>query len=168
MTSKSIRAICVVASCLILCGGRTDEGPGNSAAVENASDGGSAAVNNQPDTARGDKDWLAEIKRFIGKRGSEPAEKVFQHIDLLKGRPASRLPGTMAALTGLLGVHCSYCHIPGRWESDEKSTKQVTREQFAMQKTINDRYFRGEQKVNCWTCHRGRAVPEELPSATKK
>jgi hypothetical protein len=136
--------------------------------MENTSDGAPGAGSNQPDTARSDKEWLAEVRRFIGNRGSEPAEKVFEDIKLLKGKPASRLPGMMSALTGLLGVHCSHCHVPGRWESGEKSAKQVTRQQFEMQKTINDRYFRGEQKVNCWTCHRGHSVPEGLPSATKK
>jgi hypothetical protein len=39
-----------------------------------------------------------------------PAEEVFKNIEILKGKPASRLPGMMTALNGLLGVKCAYCH----------------------------------------------------------
>jgi hypothetical protein len=110
---------------------------------------------------------LADIKRQIGARGAEPAEKVFQHIEVLKGKPASRLPGMMGALTGLLGVRCSHCHVPGHWDSEEKHAKRVTREQFAMQEDINSRYFGGKGTITCWTCHRGQPIPEALPPARK-
>jgi hypothetical protein len=170
MISKSTArsAICFMATCCLLSGAASDQQAVDSHSTGRPSDGGPAAADSQPDTSRSDREWLAEVRQVIGNRGSEPADKVFQHIELLKGKPASRVPGMMAALTGLLGVHCSHCHVPGRWESDEKSAKQMTREQFEMQKTINDRYFRGEQKISCWTCHRGHAVPEGLPSATRK
>jgi photosynthetic reaction center cytochrome c subunit len=110
---------------------------------------------------------LDEIKRQIGERGAEPAEKVFRHIEVLKGKPASRLPGMMGALTGLLGVRCSHCHIPEHWDSEQKHAKQVTREQFAMQADINSRYFGGKGTITCWTCHRGHPIPEALPPARK-
>jgi hypothetical protein len=160
--------ICFVATYFLLSAAATAQRSVDITSIEDTSDGDAAAASNPANTGRSDKEWLAEVRRFIGNRGSEPAEKVFQDIKLLKGKPASRLPGMMAALTGLLGVHCSHCHVPGQWESEEKSAKEVTREQFEMQQTINDRYFRGEQKVTCWTCHRAHSVPAGLPSATKK
>src|SRR5262245_36213323 len=53
-------------------------------------------------------DWqqtaLNEIKQRLVGRENEPAEKVFKNIEVLRGKNASRLPGMMAALTGLLGV----------------------------------------------------------------
>jgi hypothetical protein len=109
------------------------------------------------------QDALAEIRKFIGDRGTKPAETVFHNIKLLKGKPASVLPGMMSALTKLLGVSCSHCHVSGHWDSDEKPAKQMTRQQFEMQEAINTHYFKGEEKVTCWTCHRGQAIPEGLP-----
>jgi hypothetical protein len=43
------------------------------------------------------EEQLAEIKKRIEGRENEPAEKVFQNIEILKGKPASRLPGMMSA-----------------------------------------------------------------------
>jgi hypothetical protein len=40
------------------------------------------------------KQDLAEIKEKIAGKENEPAEKVFQNIQILKGHPASQLPGT--------------------------------------------------------------------------
>jgi hypothetical protein len=149
-----------------LCGA-SDRGLAGSTCLDKAQDAETTIAEGQSNTTQTDKEALAAIRQLIGDRGAEPAEKVFQHIEVLKGKQASRLPGMMSALTGLLGVNCSYCHVPGRWESEEKKPKQITREQFDMLKTINDRYFRGEQKVNCWTCHRGHPIPQTL-SPTRK
>jgi photosynthetic reaction center cytochrome c subunit len=164
---SSAAATCLVVACLLW-----TELPAASrytgTAISEHADDANASAFSQADAAPGDQERaLAEVRKFIGDRGTEPAEKIFRHIEVLKGKPASRLPGMMAALTGLLGVRCSHCHVPGRWESEEKHAKQVAREQFAMQATINSRYFRGENKITCWTCHRGQPVPESLPPARK-
>jgi photosynthetic reaction center cytochrome c subunit len=162
----SMVATCVVVTCLLWAGVPADSRcAGGAGSTKLAND---AKAPSQSEPASGDQERaLAEVRRFIGDRGAEPAEKVFQHIEVLKGKPASRLPGMMRALTGLLGVRCSHCHVPGHWDSEEKHTKQVTREQFAMQATINSRYFHDENKVTCWTCHRGQPIPESLPPARK-
>src|SRR5689334_17437345 len=54
-------------------------------------------------TVEGD-DAIAEIKKRIAGREDELAENVFKNIEILKGKKASRLPGMMLALTGLIGV----------------------------------------------------------------
>src|SRR5689334_20986496 len=75
----------------------------------------------QQDAATAERDAaLSEIKRKIAGSEDEPAEKVFKNIEILKGKKASRLPGMMSALTGLLGVNCTYCHIKDKWDSEEK------------------------------------------------
>ena len=102
---------------------------------------------------------IAEIKKRIAGREDEPAEKVFKNIEILKGKKASRLPGMMAALTGLLGVNCTCCHVPDKWDSEEKPAKQTARRMFRMIGAINDDYFEGQNKVSCWTCHRGNPHP---------
>lgn len=103
---------------------------------------------------------LAEIRKRLAGREKEPAEKVFKNIEVLKGRDASRLPGMMSALTGLLGVDCTYCHIRDQWEKEDKAAKQITRRHFQMQAQMNDEFFAGQNGVTCWTCHRGQPKPE--------
>jgi hypothetical protein len=108
---------------------------------------------------------LEEVRKMIAGRENEPAEKVFKNIELLRGKPASRLPGMMSALTGLIGVECSFCHVEGKWESEEKPGKKIARQHFAMQAALNDQQFNGENKVTCWTCHRGKPKPEIVGSS---
>jgi photosynthetic reaction center cytochrome c subunit len=89
-----------------------------------------------------------------------PAEEVFHNIEILKGKPASRLPGMMTALNGLLGVKCAYCHDVNAWEK-EVPAKITSRHMFAMLRSTNTKYFSGENPnpITCWTCHRGAAKP---------
>ena len=111
--------------------------------------------------------YLAEVKKMIEGKENLPAEQVFHNITILKGKPASRLPGMMSALTGLIGVQCSYCHIPGHWEDESKTPKQVARQHFQMQRELLDNYFHGENKITCWTCHRGQPTVDILPASGK-
>jgi hypothetical protein len=111
------------------------------------------------DPAARQKEFLSSIRERIRGRESEPAETVFKNIELLKGKPASRLPGMMSALTGLIGVTCSTCHVPDHWESDELIPKQTARRHFKMQADLNRDYFGGANAVSCWTCHRGARIP---------
>ena len=89
-----------------------------------------------------------------------PAEEVFKNIEILKGKPASRMPGMMTTLNGLLGVKCDYCHDVNAWEK-EIPTKITSRHMFAMIGDTNKKYFSGESPnpITCWTCHRGAAKP---------
>jgi hypothetical protein len=65
----------------------------------------------------------------------------------------------MSALTGLLGVTCTTCHVPGRFESEELAGKRTARQHFKMQAALNQEYFAGANAISCWTCHRGAARP---------
>ncbi|MEW6210399.1 MAG: photosynthetic reaction center cytochrome c subunit family protein, partial [Acidobacteriota bacterium] len=94
------------------------------------------------------KQALDEINKVIAGRGEEPAERVFKNIEILKGRSASRLPGMMSALTGLLGVDCSHCHAPREWEK-ETPAKQTARKHFAMLKVVNDQLQIQTTGVTC-------------------
>jgi hypothetical protein len=89
-----------------------------------------------------------------------PAEEVFKNVEILKGKPASRMPGMMTALNGLLGVKCAYCHDVNAWEK-EIPTKVTSRHMFAMIGDTNKKYFSGENPdpITCWTCHRGTSKP---------
>jgi hypothetical protein len=69
-----------------------------------------------------------------------------------------------------LGVTCGYCHVPPRWEADDKNEKETARLMFAMVGTINRDYIAKVPpdtvhptvmpvQVNCMTCHMGNPKP---------
>jgi len=93
----------------------------------------------------------------------KPAEEVYQNIQIMKGVPATRIPGVMANLTKWLGVDCAHCHVPGEFDKDDKPAKETTRKMFRMVRTIGTDFFAGNNPVTCWTCHRGQAKPQSLP-----
>ena len=109
----------------------------------------------------------AAILRSIAGRETQPAESVFKNIKILKGFPAGRLVNIMNMGFGRsLGVSCGFCHVPGKWDLDDKEEKNTARLMFGMVMTINKDYMskvpndRGAQPVvNCFTCHRGNAHP---------
>jgi hypothetical protein len=69
------------------------------------------------------------------------------------------------AVQGLgLGMNCLYCHVSNEARDlDDKPEKLVARRMFAMVKSINASTFNGENKVVCWTCHRGETKPAAAP-----
>jgi len=109
----------------------------------------------------------AMVLRSIAGRENQPAESVFKNIKILKGVPAGRLVNIMNMGFGRsLGVSCGFCHVPGKWDLDDKDEKTTARLMFAMVQTINRDYIskvpndRGTQPVvNCFTCHRGSPRP---------
>jgi photosynthetic reaction center cytochrome c subunit len=109
----------------------------------------------------------AMVLRSIAGRENEPAESVFKNIKILKGVPAGRLVNIMNNGFGRsLGVSCGFCHVPGKWDQDDKENKNTARLMFAMVQTINRDYIskvpndRGPPPVvNCMTCHRGSPRP---------
>ena len=123
---------------------------------------GGAALAGQspaPQPVQAPQSPMAAVLKHMAGHEDEPAEKVFANIELLKGRPASRLPGMMTALTGLLGVECSFCHDLNNFGTDTPR-KITARKHFAMQAALNRDQFAGANAVSCWTCHRGTPKPE--------
>src|SRR5258708_12136781 len=99
-----------------------------------------------------------EIRWQPGKENL-PAEQVFHNIEILKGKPASRLPEMMKSLNRLLGVQCTYCHVAGAWEKEEPEPKRTARRMFKMVGNISEKYFDGRDELTCWTCHRRSPKP---------
>jgi len=98
------------------------------------------------------------------KPASRPllAEDVYKNVQIFKGKEATRLLPAMKALTGLLGVGCSHCHVLKEWEKDDKPAKATARKHFDMLHFITEEQFH-DNKVSCWTCHAGKPVPDTLP-----
>ena len=112
-------------------------------------------------------DAIARLKEQIKGKEKEPAEKVFKNIQTLKGVPAGRVLAIMEmGYARSLGVTCTHCHTPEKWEAEDKPTKQIAREMSAMVKTINADLLKNIKNlksetptVNCTTCHRGQIKP---------
>ncbi len=110
---------------------------------------------------------LAELREKIKGRENEPAEDVYENLEILNQMPAGRFLNIMnRAFNNSLGVSCDHCHNPDSWESDEKPTKQITRDMWKMVGTINqellaniDNLQSERPAVNCTVCHRGEIKP---------
>lgn len=110
---------------------------------------------------------LAKLREQIKGRETEPAEKVFKNMQMLKQMPAGRLLAVMEmGYARSLGVNCTHCHVPDKWEAEDKPQKQVARDMWAMMGNINSQLLKGIKNlrsesptVNCTTCHRRQIKP---------
>lgn len=110
---------------------------------------------------------LAQLREQIKGKEQWPADSVFQNIQMLKKVPAGRLLAIMEmGYSKSLGVTCEHCHTPDDWASEEKLTKQITREMAEMARKINIELLASIKNlpsksptVNCTTCHRGQIKP---------
>lgn len=121
-----------------------------------------APARDASEAAAENREALERIQSFLAGKENQPAETVFKNIELLRGKPAGRLPGMMSALTGLLGVSCSACHVPGNFASDELAAKKTARRHFEMQGRMNRDFFEGRNAITCFTCHRGNRIPASI------
>src|SRR5689334_14104328 len=75
------------------------------------------------------------------------ADEAFKNITEFKGIPADQLLPAMQVISAALGVECSFCHVQGKMESDDKRPKKTAREMIAMMAGINKTSFGGRQQV---------------------
>lgn len=112
---------------------------------------------------------IAKLKEQIKGREQEPAEKVFKNLTtpMLKSGPAARVLAVMEfGYARSLGVNCTHCHVPEKWESEDKPQKQIAREMSSMVARINGELLKDIKNlksetptINCTTCHRGEIKP---------
>src|SRR4051794_30258067 len=91
------------------------------------------------------------------------ASEAYQNIQILKEIPANQLIPAMQFITYALGVECSYCHVEGALEKDDKKPKQMARKMMQMMAAINRDNFDSKQMVTCNSCHRGSPRPVAVP-----
>lgn len=96
----------------------------------------------------------------------QKASEVYENVQVLGDLDANAFNRLMIAITAWVSPEqgCNYCHNPANLASDEVYTKVVTRRMLQMTKTINDAWKAhvGQTGVTCYTCHRGRPIPEEV------
>jgi photosynthetic reaction center cytochrome c subunit len=112
--------------------------------------------------------WAAPALAQESGQPAKPAEEVYKNIQVLKGMPAPHLMEAMKAFKEALGVKCTFCHVEGAFDKDDKPQKQTARKMIPMARGINKDNFGGERRVTCWTCHRGAAEPESKPPEGQK
>src|SRR5580693_6770109 len=80
---------------------------------------------------------------------AKTAEQVYKNITQLKGTPADQLQPAMQFIAASLGVECTFCHVQGKMEADDKPAKKTARDMMAMTMAINANSFRGQKQVTC-------------------
>jgi len=99
-------------------------------------------------------------------QSAEPktAEQVYKNIVQLKAIPAEQVGPAMQFIAAALGVECTFCHVQGKMEADDKPAKKTARAMMAMTANINKESFGGRLQVTCNSCHRGSARPVAVPT----
>ena len=90
-------------------------------------------------------------------------EEAYKNIQVLKSLPADQLIPAMQFITYSLGVECSFCHVEGSFEKDDKKPKLAARKMMQMMFSINQQNFEGKREVTCYSCHRGFSQPVDTP-----
>src|ERR1022692_1642846 len=91
------------------------------------------------------------------------AEQAFKNIQALQGTPADQVFPAMQFIAASLGVECDFCHVQGKFDSDDKPAKKTARNMIAMTLAINKNSFNSRKEVTCYTCHRGGHDPVGTP-----
>jgi photosynthetic reaction center cytochrome c subunit len=92
------------------------------------------------------------------------AEQVYKNIQVLKGTPADQITQSMHLIEGATGLDCTFCHVEGAFEKDDKAPKATARKMMQMVQDLNKNSFGGQQMVTCYTCHRGSPDPRNVPT----
>jgi hypothetical protein len=74
-----------------------------------------------------------------GRGGPQPPK----NLQILKDIPLDQLQLTMQYIAASLGVQCTYCHVQGQNDLDDKDTKKRAREMMLMVQDINGKFFDG-------------------------
>ncbi|HJQ68227.1 MAG TPA: photosynthetic reaction center cytochrome c subunit family protein [Blastocatellia bacterium] len=99
------------------------------------------------------------------EKDKRPSQEVYKNVQVLKGVPAGRWTMIMTMFSKSLGVDCTYCHVEGAYEKDDKPAKETARKMLRLTGTIYREIYEGKNSpVNCYTCHRGQTQIVSVPS----
>ena len=94
------------------------------------------------------------------------AKDIYQNVQLLGDLSVAEFTRHMAAITQWVAPEqgCVYCHNPANFAEDSKYTKVVARRMLQMTQTVNSKWQAhvAQTGVTCYTCHRGKPVPEQV------
>jgi photosynthetic reaction center cytochrome c subunit len=107
---------------------------------------------------------LAALALLAQQPGGDAKQKAKGPKNLKILAPENFRP-SMDVFTQALGVQCTYCHVQGVMDSDDKPQKNMARMMLTMTREINDKFGDGKAHVRCYTCHRGSPHPLTEPEA---
>ena len=92
------------------------------------------------------------------------AGAIYSNVQVLGDLSIGQFTRLMTAMTSWVSPEqgCNYCHIPTDLASDDIYTKVVSRRMLEMTRYLNSEHQShvGDTGVTCYTCHRGKNVPE--------
>ncbi|MFN7572930.1 MAG: photosynthetic reaction center cytochrome PufC [Betaproteobacteria bacterium] len=95
-----------------------------------------------------------------------PARTVYQNVQVLGDLDVASFNRLMVAMTSWVAPEqgCTYCHADGNFAVDGKYTKIVARRMLQLTQNVNAQWqpHVAQTGVTCYTCHRGKAVPENV------
>jgi photosynthetic reaction center cytochrome c subunit len=98
--------------------------------------------------------------------GGPLAKDVYQNVQVLGDLTIGQFTRLMTTITTWVSPDqgCAYCHNVANLASDDIYTKVVSRRMIQMTQNINSQWSShvGDNGVNCYTCHRGKNVPEYI------
>jgi photosynthetic reaction center cytochrome c subunit len=96
--------------------------------------------------------------------GGPKAGDIYQNVQILGDLGVAEFTRLMASMTEWVAPEqgCAYCHEDGNLAADTVYTKRVARVMIAMTQRANAGWqpHVGKTGVTCYTCHRGKNVPE--------
>lgn len=116
--------------------------------------------------------YMNEVMALIKGKEKMPADSVFKNLKVITGESSISAEHLLWMMnwgwSEELGVSCSYCHVPGKWESDSLNAKNIARGMWNMRQTINKeilpditgKEYQKNPAVSCITCHRGKPIPD--------
>lgn len=110
----------------------------------------------------------------MSAQGQAPGGQAPQNLQVLpKEMTRQQVSALMRTFTAGLGVECSHCHTGGQADraKDDNPKKAVARKMIKMMMAINSDFVKdvgepapaGQNKVTCYTCHRGSLKPLTAP-----
>ena len=95
------------------------------------------------------------------RKPEETAQVHFKNIkvDALKSLPQSEFLNRMHYFAWALNRNCEFCHVPRKFDSDDKKEKETARKMVDMVAAIDHEHFENHPAVDCFTCHEGHAHP---------
>lgn len=98
--------------------------------------------------------------------GGPKAGDIYQNVQVLGDLSVGEFTRTMLAMTQWVAPDegCNYCHNPANLAEEGLYTKTVSRRMLQMTQSLNGDWsaHTGETGVTCYTCHRGKNVPEYI------
>ncbi len=94
------------------------------------------------------------------------AGEVYENVQVLGDLSVAEFTRLMTTITQWVSPEqgCNYCHQGNNFANDDMYTKVVSRRMIQMTQHVNAEWGNhvGGAGVNCYTCHRGKNVPEYI------